>query len=160
MDLSQIDIKTRLDLLDVPQKAMDALIWRNSDQYADCFTENAVWDLRPLIPHPVKGRAAIRQFFIDAWDSLEWAAQGLYFSRIVEFDGTHAKLRNYLGEWGPYKGGNSVVGFAMYIDDCVLEDGVWRIANHNIVPIYLGSADYAKPLFQMSPHRGISKDGL
>jgi hypothetical protein len=150
MDVSLIDTKTRLDLMDLPAKAMEAVIWRNPDQYAECFTADAVWDIRPSI-QPIHGREAIRAFFLQSVNSHEWVAQGQYFTRIAEYDGTRAKLRTYLGEWGKRPDEDAVAGFGMYVDDCVLEGGVWRIAVHKIVFIYMGAPDLAHPRFMLRP---------
>jgi SnoaL-like domain len=155
MDIRDIDVKTRLDLLDLPQKAMEAVIWRDADLYAGCFTVDAVWDPRPLVPHCIEGgREEIRKAFLQFYEQLKWAAQGLYFTRIAAFDGQRATLRSYLGEYAQAKDGSAPVGFGMYTDKCIIEDGEWRMAHHGLTPIYFGSADYANPIFQQLPRRG------
>jgi hypothetical protein len=136
---------------------MEAVIWSNADQFASCFTVNSVWDPRPVFPRCIEGgREGIRKAFLESWEQLKWAAQGLYFTRIAAYDGHRATLRSYLGEFGQAKDGSAPIGFAMYTDECVVEEGAWRMARHVLTPIYFGSADYANPIFQQLPQRVIA----
>ncbi|MDB5967735.1 MAG: hypothetical protein JWQ90_185 [Hydrocarboniphaga sp.] len=153
MKISDIDVKTRLDLLDLPQKAADAVIWRNADQYADCFTVDAVWDPRPLGPSAIDGgRDKIREAFTQFWSGLDYALQGILSVRIIAFDGKEAKLRTYLMEYGRAKGSDQApMGFGMYEDLCVIEDGQWRMRLHKLTPLYFGSSDWLNPMFLNCP---------
>jgi hypothetical protein len=153
--MHQIDVQTRLDLLELPHKAADAVIWKNADQYADCFTPDGVWDPRPLWPTRIEGgRTGIRAAFLAACATLDFALQGIFSVRIIEYTGSRAKLRTYLLELGKVKDAElAPVGFGMYEDDCVVEDGIWRMRLHKLTPLYFGSADWLKPIHLNWPPR-------
>ena len=155
MNVNQIDVQTRLDLLELPHRAADAVIWKNADQYADCFTADAAWDPRPLWPTRIEGgRSAIRAVFPEMCAGLDFALQGIFSVRIIAYTGSQAKLRTYLLELGRAKGTQlAPVGFGMYEDDCVMEDGIWRMRLHKLTPLYFGSADWLEPIHLNWPPR-------
>lgn len=152
IDASDIDVKVRLDLHDVPIRMMDAVIRRDADQYVGCFTEDGIWDADPLfrVSH---GRQAIREAFVEACDGLEWAFQGHFHTIVAEYSGDRAKLRTYLHEVGVPKGMTTPVpiGVGLYVDDLVLVDGKWRITLHDLKTIYFGGNDHVTPLFRHDP---------
>ncbi|QLL08724.1 YybH family protein [Mycobacterium vicinigordonae] len=145
MDYSKIDLRDRLDLLDLPRKASDAVTRRDVDQYVSTYTEDAQWDPQPLF-HVCNGRDEIRVGFLAAHETLEWAAQITWMTLIEAYDGSTAKTRSYIGEWGKPKGGEPAgCGIGMYTDICVKQDGVWLVQHHDLTSIYFGAPDWNTP---------------
>ncbi|MCA1845343.1 MAG: nuclear transport factor 2 family protein, partial [Actinobacteria bacterium] len=96
----KIDIEDRLDLLDLPKIGADAVCRKDPDQYASMYTEDAIWDPRPILPDVYQGKATIRHEFVEALATVAWVAQTIYMTVIVDCDGETALLRSYIGEWG------------------------------------------------------------
>lgn len=151
MDPSTIDAAVRLDLYEIPRRMMDAVIRCDWEQYADCFTEDGVWDPGPL-GAVASGRDNVAKAFRDAWDTLHWAFQGHYQTVPVSFTGSEAQLRTYLFETGAFRGaeGAPPIGLGMYVDDMILVDGKWKVACHRLTSIYFGSSDFSEAIHTTS----------
>jgi ketosteroid isomerase-like protein len=152
IDASDIDVKVRLDLYEVPRRMMDAVLRGDCEQYVGCFAEDGVWDPQPLF-RVSNGRDEIRAAFTEAWNSMSWAFQGQFHTVISEFSGARAQMRTYLYELGTAKGDTNPppIGIGLYTDNLAQIDGKWYVTRHDLTPIYFGSSDYSKPIFQELP---------
>jgi ketosteroid isomerase-like protein len=135
----EMNVRTRLDLYDLPKRLMDAVARSNVDLFADCFTDDACWDPRPLF-RASSGKDDIRAAFKEACGQLSWAFQGGLQTIIDHYTGTQARMRTYLMELAAPKGEThpAFIGLAVYVDEAVMIGDRWKLRSHTLAPIYFG----------------------
>lgn len=150
MRATDIDLKTRLAIEEIPLLCIDAVTRNDPEQYADCFKEHdSFWDASALAPgsetatgFPFEGRAAIKQAFMGFQEQLDFALQTHYSTHFIQFDERSARVRYYIGEYGRAHGQSVEFGVGMYRDVYDLcDDGVWRIRSHILTPVFYGTPD-------------------
>ncbi len=138
--MKDLDLATRLAIEDVPIKYIDATTRNDLAQFADCFTEDAVFDASEVFPDhgfPYQGREAIVEVFKTTQDSMELVCQAHLSTIIYGFSGQSAKVRYHLSETGKVAGEKITYGQSIYMDDLVLcEDNTWRIEKHVLLPVF------------------------
>ena len=138
MDLEAIE-----GVRDLVLRYADAINLYDTDQFADVFAEDAIWDVTGYFK--AEGRQNIKNQFVETRSRFGWVFQVVHGTRVLEVaDGT-AKARSYVMEYGRLRD-EGYTFLASYQDHCVLQDGVWRFQYRACDPLYIGTPDLETPL--------------
>jgi len=108
-----------------------ALDEKRFDLFADCFTEQAIIDIRVYdaavpVPH-LEGRSAIVEFFETGRAPHRDRRRHVITNVRVERRGDSAQVHSYVVLYSTEKEVTQLLCTGQYVDDLVVEDGRWRI---------------------------------
>jgi hypothetical protein len=92
-----------------------------------------------------EGRDQIRETFRVQVDRSDWIFQVVHGTRVLSVDGDKATARSYIAEHGHREGAGHYM-LALYQDECVRQDGVWRFAHRVCDALYYGPPDLSAPI--------------
>ena len=120
----------------------DAVVYRNGDQWASCWAEDAKWVLGPT--RTVEGRKAIVEFWHAAMANFSAVVQ-MAHNMAVDVDGDKASGRCYIAEHFLRANGVPGILLAHYEDTYACIDGRWLFTSRALVPQYQGPPDLSAP---------------
>lgn len=124
------------DLLNLLARFDDAAISTDLGVFRDLWTEDGVWEIGPPIPMQAKGRDAI----VEGLKQLQ--NQNLFFFRltarpVIQVHGDHAELRSPTVELAGRAGHLAYANVALYVDEVVLDGGIWRFRKRSYQYIWV-----------------------
>lgn len=128
---------------DLVLRYVDAINSYDLDEFADTFASDATWDVRGRFSG--QGREHIKETFKTQISRSDWIFQVVHGTRVLKVADETATARSYIAEHG-HRGGAGHYMFAVYQDECVRQDGVWRFAHRVCDALYYGPPDLSAPL--------------
>ncbi|HEY1280957.1 MAG TPA: nuclear transport factor 2 family protein [Acidimicrobiales bacterium] len=118
----------------------DAVCRRDADQWASCWTDDAVWVLDPQ--RRVQGREPI---------VVRWRIEMAKYRAVIQLvangdaseDGDHATGRWYIHEYNRRADGSSAILVAYYDDVYEHTGSGWLFARRELTRLYQGAPDLA-----------------
>lgn len=121
----------------------DAVVRRDAEQWAACWTDDARWSLGA--GHDVVGRAAIVDLWSKAMAGFEAVVQNVY-NGDTELTDSSGTGRWYVQEHFRTAGGDAGILLAHYDDTYARDgDGGWRFASRALTVHYQGPPDLSAP---------------
>jgi hypothetical protein len=117
----------------------DAVVYRNGEQWGDCWAVDAQWILS--VDRNVNGREAIVALWHRAMDGFAAVVQNVVNSEVEVTDASTATGRCYIMEH--FQRANGAVGIllAHYDDTYVCVENEWKFASRRLFPQYQGPPD-------------------
>jgi hypothetical protein len=123
---------------DLVHRYADAVTRRDVPRWADCWTEDACWELRA--DRVARGRAAIVDQLERALATLEGVVQSVLHGS-VRVEGGKATGRWSLSEHYRRVGGEAGLLLFAYDDTYLEREGRWLFGGRTLVPSYVGPPD-------------------
>jgi ketosteroid isomerase-like protein len=125
----------RIEITELSHRYATALDRFDLDGLLAPFSEDIVFDCRPVGLEEFKGKAALKEFFVHNIEAMADQIH-LFGNQIVEFDGAdEAHGSNYLVQDGHAKNGARIQTWALSNDRYVRTADGWRIAQRIVSPL-------------------------
>lgn len=127
---------------------IEAINTGDKDRYANLFCKDAVWEWTGNPPR--QGRDAIHKATDLSKLELKWLFQLPPQFQILEHTADSALVRTYAVELSN-KANQGYFTLLLYIDLCVIEDGLWRFKHRRGDRVYHGTADLMSQALYPAP---------
>lgn len=126
---------------------------RNWDLYRACWTDDAIWELGQPLNGRHEGIDAIMTEVTKTVESLELFIQMTHAITVTELTDTTAKAVVTLNEIGrPMPGSDfpfpGMFILALYFDDLIKQDGVWKFTHRNYKVAYWDASPLKAEVYQ------------
>jgi ketosteroid isomerase-like protein len=120
----------------------DAATRGDWDAFAACWMPDARWITLPPIAKELEGIDAILADLQSSLPTMDFFVQ-MALNPVVTLDGPdRARATTTIHALGRKTGAFSIENYAIYYDEVVKSDGVWRFAQRRLQPVYLDTSEH------------------
>jgi hypothetical protein len=134
---------------DLVHRYSDAVCRRDADQWAACWTADAVWE---LFGTPIEGHAAIVDLWVRAMGGFDAVVQTVQ-NGAASCSADRGAGRWYVQEHYRLASGENGILLAAYDDDYERTSDGWRFARRALTRFYQGPPDLSAPFSTLAADR-------